>query len=163
MKPVIAPLLKNFGFKNILVPNAVISGALLAACATFTETTPISVMFLILVIGGFFRSLEFTSINTLAYADVPSQRMSTATSLVSVLQQVSISCGVAVGALLVELTNRFSDSRTLTTEDFHPAFLIVGAISASAVFVFMGLHKDAGAEMANRKSSSSVTPDDRVT
>jgi len=163
MKPVIAPLLKNFGFKNILVPNAVISGALPAACATFTETTPISVMFLILVIGGFFRSLEFTSINTLAYADVPSQRMSTATSLVSVLQQVSISCGVAVGALLVELTNRFSDSRTLTTEDFHPAFLIVGAISASAVFVFMGLHKDAGAEMANRKSSSSVTPDDRVT
>jgi len=163
MKPVIAPLLKNFGFKNILVPNAVISGALLAACATFTETTPISLMFLILVIGGFFRSLEFTSINTLAYADVPSQRMSTATSLVSVLQQVSISCGVAVGALLVELTNRFNDSSTLTTEDFHPAFLIVGAISASAVFIFMRLHKDAGAEMANRKSSSSVTPDDRVT
>ncbi|HET7679437.1 MAG TPA: DHA2 family efflux MFS transporter permease subunit [Xanthobacteraceae bacterium] len=163
MKPVIAPLLKNFGFKNILVPNAVISGALLAACAIFTETTPITAMFLILVVGGFFRSLEFTSINTLAYADVPSQRMSTATSLVSVLQQVSISCGVAVGALLVEITNRFNDSGTLTTDDFRPAFLIVGAISASAVFIFMGLHKDAGAEMANRKSSSSVTPDDRVT
>jgi MFS family permease len=163
MKPVIAPLLKNFGFKNILVPNAVISGALLAACAIFTETTPITLMFLILVVGGFFRSLEFTSINTLAYADVPSQRMSTATSLVSVLQQVSISCGVAVGALLVEVTNRFNDSGTLTTDDFRPAFLIVGAISASAVFIFMGLHKDAGAEMANRKSSSSVTPDDRVT
>jgi EmrB/QacA subfamily drug resistance transporter len=163
MKPVIAPLLKNFGFKNILVPNAVISGALLAACAIFTETTPITLMFLILVVGGFFRSLEFTSINTLAYADVPSQRMSTATSLVSVLQQVSISCGVAVGALLVEITNRFNDSGTLTTDDFRPAFLIVGAISASAVFIFMGLHKDAGAEMANRKSSSSVTPDDRVT
>jgi len=135
----------------------------LAACAIFTETTPIAFMFLILVVGGFFRSLEFTSINTLAYADVPSQRMSTATSLVSVLQQVSISCGVAVGALLVDLTNQLNNSAALTTDDFRPAFLIVGAISASAVFIFMRLHKDAGAEMANRQSSATVTSDDRVT
>jgi EmrB/QacA subfamily drug resistance transporter len=163
MKPAIAPLLKRLGFKNILVPNAVISGALLAACAIFTESTPITFMFIILTVGGFFRSLEFTSINTLAYADVPSHRMSTATSLVSVMQQVSISCGVAVGALLVELTNRFSDSRALTTDDFRPAFLIVGAVSASAVFIFMRLHKDAGAEMANRRSSSTAASDDRVT
>jgi MFS family permease len=120
-------------------------------------------MFFILVVGGFFRSLEFTAVNTLAYADVPSQRMSTATSMVSVLQQISISCGVAVGALLVELTNRFSESSTLTVDDFRPAFLIVGGISACSVFIFMQLDKDAGAEMANRKPSSNVTPDDRVT
>jgi len=163
MKPAIAPLLKRFGFKKILVPNAVISGVLLAACASFTETTPIAVMFVILVVGGFFRSLEFTSINTLAYADVPPQRMSKATSLVSVLQQVSISSGVAVGALAVELTFRFSNRAALTTEDFRPAFLFVGAVSAFAAFIFLRLDKDAGAEMANRKSSSSVTPDDRVT
>jgi len=114
------------------------------------------------VVGGFFRSLEFTAVNTLAYADVPTQRMSTATSLVSVLQQMSISCGVAVGALLVEWTNRFGASSELTADDFRPAFLIVGAISASAVFIFMRLHKDVGAEMANRKPASNVTPDDRV-
>jgi MFS family permease len=141
----------------------VISAALLAVCAAFTEATPVAVMFVVLVVGGFFRSLEFTAINTLAYADVPSHRMSKATSLVSVLQQVSISAGVAVGALAVELTFRFSDRAALTTEDFRPAFLLVGAISACATFIFLGLHKDAGAEMANRKASSSVTPDDRVT
>ncbi len=163
MKPAIAPLLKRFGFKKILVPNAVISGVFLAACASFTEATPIAAMFTILVVGGFFRSLEFTSLNTLAYADVPPQRMSKATSLVSVLQQVSISSGVAVGALAVELTFRFSDRAALSTEDFRPAFLFVGAISAFAAFIFLRLDKDAGAEMANRKSSSSVTPDDRVT
>jgi EmrB/QacA subfamily drug resistance transporter len=162
MKPVIAPLLRTFGFKNLLVPNAVLSGALLAACAVFTETTPIALMFLILVVGGFFRSLQFTAVNTLAYADVPTRRMSQATSVVSVLQQVSISCGVAVGALAVELTNRFNDSATLTVDDFRPAFLFVGAISACSVFIFMRLDKDVGAEMANRKPSSNVTPDDRV-
>lgn len=163
MKPVIAPLLKWFGFKSILVPNAVISGAFLSVCALFTDTTPVWVMFVVIAVGGFFRSLEFTSINTLAYADVPPHRMSSATSIVSVLQQVAISCGVAVGALLVELTNRFSASPQLVTDDFRPAFLIVGTLSALAVFIFMGLHKDVGAEMANRKSSSSVNPDDRVT
>jgi EmrB/QacA subfamily drug resistance transporter len=163
MKPVIAPLLKTFGFKNILVPNALISSVLLAACATFTAETPIWWMFFILVVGGFFRSLEFTAVNTLAYADVPSQRMSTATSMVSVLQQISISCGVAVGALLVEVTNRFNDSSVLTVDDFRPAFLIVGGISACSVFIFMTLDKDAGAEMANRKPAANVTPDDRVT
>jgi MFS family permease len=162
MKPAIAPLLKRFGFKWILIPNAVVSGALLAACAFFTHATPIAVMFIVLVLGGFFRSLEFTSINTIAYADVPPQRMSKATSFVSVAQQVSISCGVAVGALAVELTFQFSERTALTAEDFRPAFLFVGALGACAAFFFMDLHKDAGAEMANRKASSSVTPDDRV-
>jgi hypothetical protein len=162
MKPVIAPLLKRLGFKNILVPNAVISGALLAACAGFSESTPLTVMFAILLIGGFFRSLEFTSINTIAYAEIPSHRMSKATSLVSVMQQVSISSGVALGALAVEATLRFSGHSELTTADFRPAFLLVGAISASAAFIFMRLHRDAGAEMANRAPTSTVASDDRV-
>jgi EmrB/QacA subfamily drug resistance transporter len=161
MKPAIAPLIKRLGFKNILVPNAVISGALLAACATFTENMPLTVMFVILLVGGFFRSLEFTSINTIAYAEIPPHRMSKATSLVSVMQQVSISSGVAVGALAVEMTFRFSDHGALTTDDFRPAFLFVGTVSACAAFIFMGLHKDAGAEMANRAPSSTVA-DDRV-
>jgi MFS family permease len=162
MKPVIAPLLKTFGFKNLLVPNALLSSALLAACATFTEATPIAWMFFVLTLAGFFRSLQFTAVNTLAYADIPIQRMSQATSVVSVLQQVSISCGVAVGALAVEVTNRFNDSSVLTVDDFRPAFLFVGLISACSFFIFLRLDKDVGAEMANRKARSGVTPDDRV-
>ena len=58
----------------------------------------------VLIIGGFFRSLEFTSLNTIAYADIDNRRMSRATSLVAVAQQVSISVGVAIGALAVDLT-----------------------------------------------------------
>ncbi len=162
MKPVIAPLIKRLGFKNILVPNAVISGALLAACATFTEAMPVAVMFAILLAAGFFRSLEFTSMNTLVYADIPSNRMSKATSLVSVTQQVSIAAGVAVGALAVDATFRFGGHGELTTADFQPAFLVVGLISASAALVFMRLHHDAGAELANRAPTSAVASDDRV-
>ena len=67
-------------------------------------------MIMVLVIGGFFRSLQFTCINTIAYADIDKRRMSRATSLVSVGQQLSISTGVAVAALVVEMTLRFSRS-----------------------------------------------------
>jgi EmrB/QacA subfamily drug resistance transporter len=161
MKPAIAPLLKLFGFRRILITNAVISGAVIAASATFNEAMPFLVMFLIVLIGGFFRSIEFTSINTLAYADIPPQRMSKATSLVSVLQQVSISSGVAVGALAVEATLRLSAHSELTTADFRPAFIFVGAIAAAAGLVFLSLHRDAAAELANRARPSSVAPDDR--
>jgi hypothetical protein len=59
-------------------------------------------MMAVLVIGGFFRSLEFTSINTIAYAEIDKRRMSRATSLVSVAQQLSMSTGIAVGALVVD-------------------------------------------------------------
>ncbi len=75
-----------------------------ALCATFTPGVPFAWIVGVLVVGGFFRSLEFTSINTIAYADVDNRRMSRATSLVAVGQQLSISAGVAIGALAVELT-----------------------------------------------------------
>jgi EmrB/QacA subfamily drug resistance transporter len=162
MKPVIAPLIKQLGFKRILVHNAIISGALLAACATFNAAMPVAVMFAIILVGGFFRSLEFTSLNTIAYADIPSHRMSKATSLVSVLQKVSISSGVAMGALAVEVTFRLSDHGELTTADFRPALLFVGALSASAALVLMRLHHDAAAEVANRAPTSTVASDERT-
>ena len=104
MKTVIPIILRQFGFRRVLVVNALISAALVAACATFTPGVPFAWIVGILVVGGFFRSLEFTSLNTIAYADVDNRRMSRATSLVAVAQQVSISVGVAVGALAVDLT-----------------------------------------------------------
>jgi EmrB/QacA subfamily drug resistance transporter len=151
MKPVIGRFLHAFGFRNVLVWNAIIAGSLLAVCAAFNAQTPFYVMFAVLLIGGFFRSLEFTSINTIAYADIPPEKASKATSLVSVLQQVSISCGVAVGALMVEMTlHARGSTATLQVEDFRPAFIAIGAISALACLVFMRLAPDAGNALTDR-------------
>ena len=107
MKMAAVTILRRFGFRNILVTNAIISAAFLATCAAFTQATPVAVMVGLLLVGGFFRSLQFTSINTIAYAEIEPARVSRATSLVSVGQQLSLSAGVAVGALVVELTVRF--------------------------------------------------------
>ena len=134
-----------------LTVNALISAALVAACATFTPGVPFAWIVAVLLVGGFFRSLEFTSINTIAYADVDPRRMSRATSLVAVAQQVSISMGVAIGALAVDLTLRLgADSTAITAADFQPAFIAIALISACAVFVFVRLPPDAGAELARR-------------
>ena len=101
-----------------------------------------------LALGGFFRSLEFTSLNTIAYADVDHARMSRATSLVAVGQQLSISVGVAVGALAVDLTLWWHGRDTITAADFQPAWLIIAAIAALSCIVFARMPSDAGAALA---------------
>ena len=102
MKTLAARLIRTFGFRNLMTVNAVTSSLFLGACALFTAATPLLLIVIILVVGGFFRSLEFTAINTVAYAEVEPPMMSRATTLVSVNQQLAISAGVAVGAFCVE-------------------------------------------------------------
>ena len=154
MKMAAATMLKRFGFRAILMFNAMVSAAFLAACALFADTTPALVMFGVLLIGGFFRSLQFTSINTIAYAEVEQSRVSRATALISVGQQLSISAGVALGALAVDLTAAYHGHGTLMAQDFQSAFLIVACISALSVFVFARLSPDAGAELSGRAATA---------
>jgi EmrB/QacA subfamily drug resistance transporter len=152
MKAAVASVLRRFGYRNVLIYNALISSAFLAACASFVEGMPFAGMIAILLSGGFFRSLQFTSINTIAYAEIEPAKMSRATAMVSAAQQLSLSTGVAVGALVVEFTLRLRHSPTMGINDFPPAFLFVGLLSASAVFIFLRLPHDAGAELSGKKS-----------
>ncbi len=150
MKTVIPIILRRYGFRRVLMVNALMSAALVAACATFTPGVPFAWIVGVLIVGGFFRSLEFTSLNIIAYADVDNRRMSRATSLVAVAQQVSISVGVAIGALVVDLTLRARGHSTITAADFQPAYLTIAVIAGCAFFVFARLPADAGAELARR-------------
>ncbi|HVX99636.1 MAG TPA: MFS transporter [Pseudorhodoplanes sp.] len=151
MKTVAARVIERFGFRTVLIGDAVVSAAFLAACATFKQTTPVSLMVAVLLVGGFFRSLQFTCINTVAYADVDARRMSRATSMMSVAQQLAISAGVAVGALIVETTLRIKGTTQIAADDFAPAFVIVALISAASALVFAQLPADAGAEMSGHR------------
>ena len=151
MKAAVAGVLRRLGYRPVLIYNSLLSAAFLAACASFVPGMPFAAMIVILLSGGFFRSLQFTSINTLAYAEIEPQLMSRATTLVSVAQQLSLSTGVAVGALVVETTLRLKHGTAMGALDFPPAFLVVGALSASAAFVFARLPPDAGAELSGRK------------
>jgi hypothetical protein len=112
----------------------------------------------VLTLGGFFRSLEFTSLNTIAYADVEHRHMSRATSLIAVGQQLSISIGVAVGALAVDVTLWWRGHDTIMAADFQPAWLTVAAISALSCLVFWRMPSDAGAALSQRAPSPTVGP-----
>ncbi|HVG52094.1 MAG TPA: MFS transporter, partial [Xanthobacteraceae bacterium] len=162
MKAVVPAILLRFGFRMTLVWNAVISSVFIAACAAFAPGTPVVVMMAVLVIGGFFRSLEFTCINTIAYADVDRRTMSRATSIVSVAQQLSVSTGVAIGALAVELATNWAGTPQITAADFPPAFLFVGALSMSSALFFARLAPDAGAELARRTPGPTGPADQRM-
>jgi EmrB/QacA subfamily drug resistance transporter len=152
MKTLAARIIRTFGFRNIMVINAVVSSVFLAACALFTASTPLLLIMIILVVGGFFRSLQFTAINTVAYAEVEPAQMSRATTLVSVNQQLAISAGVAVGAFCVESTMMLRHVSELTAAEFAPAFIVVAIISAISACFFYQMPDDAGHEISGRKA-----------
>jgi EmrB/QacA subfamily drug resistance transporter len=151
MKAAVARVLNRFGYRTVLVYNSLVSAAFLAACASFVPGMPFAAMVAILLSGGFFRSLEFTAINTIAYAEIEAPQMSRATTITAVAQQLALSLGVAVGALVVEITLRLKHGTAMGAYDFPPAFLAVGAFTAAASLVFMRLSSDAGAELAGRE------------
>jgi EmrB/QacA subfamily drug resistance transporter len=151
MKLTAAPTLKLFGFKRVLTVNAVISAVFIAASALFTPTTPRLLILAVLLVGGFFRSLQFTSINTLGYADIERAQMSRATSFASMMQQLSLSIGVGTGALLLHLTVAARGGAELSAHDFWPAFLAIGCIAALSALVYLPLPAEAGAEVSGRR------------
>jgi MFS family permease len=155
-------VLKKFGFRTVLIANGILGGLSIMACAIFSAATPFWVMIAVLMVGGFFRSLQFTSVNALAYAEVPMSRMSRATALTAVGQQVSLATGVAVGALTVEMVVRYKAQAAIMASDFPPGFLLVGLVAASSAIIFWLLPPHAGAEMADRVPAATRTTDQRM-
>jgi len=148
MKTLARTILARFGFRRVLTVNAVIGAAFLAASRLFTPTTPHAIILSVLLVGGCFRSLQFTGINALSYADVSNREMSSATSMSSVAQQLSLSIGVTIGAFALETTHFLHGGKTLGAGGFWPAFLIAGLMSSSSLFWKMQLVHDAGAEVS---------------
>ena len=161
MKAAVASVLKRFGYRNVLLYNALVSSVFLAACATFVPGMPFWAMIAILLSGGFFRSLQFTSINTIGYAEIDPPRMSRATALIAAAQQLSLSTGVAAGALVVEITLRLRHATAMSAVDFPPAFLAIAVLAASAALVFVRLAPDAGEELSGRRVAQTELADQR--
>lgn len=156
MKTTAPIILRRFGFKRVLVWNAVIGGGFLFANALFTPDTPHVVMIAILLAGGFFRSLEFTAVNAIAYADIRAHEMSSATSFASVAQQISLSLGVAIGALVLEASRAANAELVLSLNDFVLAFCVIGAITSLSALSFLRLPANAGAEISGAHVEAEV-------
>ena len=150
MKTSAVRILRTFGFRLVLVGDAIISAGFLFGYSLFRPDTPHFVIFMALLIGGFFRSLQMTSINTLGYADVPPAMLSRATSLSSMAQQLSQTAGIATAAMLLHTVLSLRGGTALAAPDFYPVFVGVAMISLLSVPFFLKMAPDAGAEVSGR-------------
>jgi EmrB/QacA subfamily drug resistance transporter len=148
MKPGTQWALRRFGFRDTLVVNGALAALFIALTAAFRPGWPIELIYLVLLIGGFIRSLQFTAYNTLAYADLPRTAMSAATSLYSTIQQVSLTLGITVGAAALEVSMLLLHNTQPKLADFSAAYLLVGFISLLAAPAAVFMPRDAGAELS---------------
>jgi len=154
MKFTASTALRWLGFRSALIMNGLISGAIMAAYALFTPSTPHWLILLALLCGGFFRSLVFTALNAISYADIDPARMSRATSFASVSQQTSGALGVAIAAICIQVIQFGFGDRTLHAHDLSTAFVLVAIISSLSVLIFARLCPDAGAAVSGRLAAT---------
>ncbi|MER8650406.1 DHA2 family efflux MFS transporter permease subunit [Mesorhizobium sp. M0586] len=148
MKTVTTPTLRRFGFRTVMVVNGLIASASIMACAAISPETPQALVVMLMLIAGLTRSMQFTALNTLAFADIDAAQRNSAATLSSMLQQISMLFGVAVAAAILNLSQIVRHRPALDLVDFRIAFLVIGAIGLVAALRFLVLPPGAGAEVS---------------
>lgn len=133
MKSITTQVLRRFGYRRVMICNGLLCSISLAACAALSPHWPLALTILVLVLGGMTRSMQFTLVGTLAYADVPKAQMSDANSLFNTTSQLSTAAGIALASLFVRLGQAAADWAAWSgSAQFRLAFL------AMAVFSLLG-------------------------
>jgi EmrB/QacA subfamily drug resistance transporter len=153
MKSVTTPVLRRFGFRTSLIVNGLITAVLIFSFSFVWPSTPRLLMIPLLFAHGLSRSMQFTSINTIAFVDIPKRLLSSASSFYAVAQQLSMGMGAAVGAMTLRLAASIHGTRssTPTTSDFHVAFALISLIAIVGVVDSVNLDRNAGAEVSGHK------------
>jgi EmrB/QacA subfamily drug resistance transporter len=151
MKATARPILQRFGFRGVMISNGIISAATIAMCAFFTKETPALLMFVLLLIAGFFQSLQYTATQAISYADVPHAQMSTASSIASMTQQMSRGFGIAMMAGLLHLTLAWRGATELQAIDFQIAFAGSATIALMCLAFCWPLAPDAASEVSGHR------------
>jgi hypothetical protein len=153
MKMVMARILSVVGYRRVLISNTIILGLLLLLFATIGLHTPVWMIVLQAFLYGAFTSLQYTSMNTLVYADTTDAETSAASSIASTMQQMSISFGVATASLVVAffIPNRFNSSAPEMIHGIHRAFLVLGALTVFSTLIFKDLKSSDGDSVSQHK------------
>jgi len=158
MKIFTTAVLNRFGFRRVLIVNGLLNAATLFACSFIAPETPVPVIVGLLFLSGLTRSMQFTTIATIAFADVPPERMSGANTLSNITGQMGFAFGIAVAALGLRLGGLLfpSANGVLTLPQFHFAFLGIAVIALLGVIDTLGVASTAGDEL--RKSRPKPPP-----
>jgi len=147
-------ILTRFGYRQVLVFNTVMLGLLILLFATIGTQTPVWLIVVQVFCFGFFTSLQYTSMNTLVYADVTEEQTSSASTIASTAQQMSFSFGVATASLAtaVFIPDRFHADAPQMIHGIHQAFLVLGGLTILSAIVFAGLKRDDGNAVSRQKA-----------
>lgn len=143
--------LQRLGFRTVLSWVGALATVLLALTAAFRPSWPLTLIYAVLMANGFFQSLQFMAYNTIAYADVPPEDMSAATSFYTTFQQMSLTLGIAVSAAALAASIGVTHHAQPMLPDFSAAFLFVAAISMTAPLLAARLDPSAGAELSGHR------------
>lgn len=147
-------VLRFFGFQHLLMSNAELMGVYLVICGFFDPAMPFPLMLDLLFIGGYVRSTQFTAVQSLAYVDMPSEHMGSATSFSAMSQQLAQSFGVGLAALIIHTSLIWRDGDSLTLGDMAPGFFTLGAAVMVSAVIFKHLPAQTGAEFGKARTQS---------
>ena len=157
MKPATTPILRRFGFKPVLIVNGLLNALFIAACALFSPETPLWFMLPVLFIGGLCRSMHFTALNTIAFADVPQRQMTGANTLFSTAFQLTMGMGIALGAIGIRIGQVVAEPLGLGGApgiEFRLAFLLLGLIALLGTLDCLQLDPKAGENVSRKPKSA---------
>ena len=154
VKLLIGRLLNRIGYRGVLISNTVMIGCLLTLFATIGLHTPVWEILLLAFCYGGFTSVQYTSMNTLVYADISDDEASSASSIASTVQQMSMSFGVAIAGLVtaVFLPDDAKSNSPLFMHGIHQAFVALGAFTALSSLIFSRLQRSDGANVSHHKA-----------
>lgn len=157
MKPATIWVMRHYNFRTVLLVN----GFLVALFTFFTSLllpqTPVILIVVVMFLSGMFRSMQFSAITTLAFADVSQPRMTAANTLYSTVQQMSTGMGIAMGAVFLRFSNMINGSTDYyTVADFRLAFIFVAILGTVSLYGYTKLTPDAGDVVRVKKRDRNV-------
>lgn len=145
MKPITLWVMRRFNFRSVLIVNGFLVAVFTAFTAILLPTTPTVLVVIVMFLSGMFRSMQFSSITTLAFADIPQPRMTAANTLYSTVQQMSTGMGIAMGAVLLRFSHMINGAEGgYVIPDFRLAFLFVSLLGLVSLYGYTKLTSDAG-------------------
>ena len=154
LKMTVPGILARFGYRTVLISNTAILGVLIMLFATIGLATPVWLIVVQSFAYGFFQSLQFTSMNTLVYADVSAEAAGSASTIASTAQQLSMSFGVATASLVAALflPDRFRTDAGQMISGVHQAFLVLGVGTMASTVIFGGLRRTDGSAVSQHRT-----------
>ena len=152
-KTITTPLLRWTGFRTLAVANGIACGLSVAVFAAVPAGLPDPLLWALLMAAGAVRSVQFTTLNTLAYADIDASERAASATLASMTQQVAMLLGVAVPVVILRVLAGIKGDETALF-DIQVSFVVMGAICVSSSLWFLRLDQSAGAEVSGHQPRS---------